>query len=338
VLAALLFLISVAPGPAQAALQRLNVVAGNSAADAEFVRQLELLREPGEQLKVVKVPAGGLAAAPAAAVSLAVDGEDAQQAANAGVRTRGLRGGGGAGAAPEPATAITVAVGVEAARSAVAQSGGEPLLLTMLSQGEYEALKASAGLSEARRRVGVLLRDPPVATQLALMAAALPAGSRRLGVVAAAQSGTQLRALEDAARPDWTLKVGTAADVQAIGAALRDVLPACDALLLLPDAIGDDPAATAAVLRMAAGAGVPVFGANDAMVRAGALAATLSDPEEMALQAHALGRRLADGSGDPVLVEAARPTGVSVNGNVARSLGLRLPSREELTQRVTAVR
>ena len=319
VVPALLFLLGMPAGMAQAAPTRLTVLTANDQlASTEFIQQLRNAQAPGGSFDVVRVPAAGrTAAAPAAQ----------EAAANSGVRTRGLRGG---------AEALTVAVGPEAARSAIEGEGREPLLLAMLSQIEYESLKASPALHRSDRRVGVLLRDPSMADQLALVDAALPQ-RRRLGVVATAESEPLLRELERAAGKTWSLQVATAPDTKSIAAALRGVLPNSDALMVLPDPIGDDQAATLAVLRAAAGAGVPVFGASEGMVRSGGLAAAVSTPAQLAQQAHAMGQKLAAGPGG-VLVESARPATVRVNGNVARGLGLRLPDERELTERVTATR
>ena len=319
VVPALLFLLGMPSGMAQAAPTRLTVLTANDQlASTEFIQQLRSTQAPGGSFDVVRVPAAGRgSAAPAAQDS----------AANSGVRTRGLRGG---------AEALTVAVGPEAARSAIEGEGREPLLLAMLSQIEYESLKASPALHRSDRRVGVLLRDPSMADQLALVDAALPQ-RRRLGVVATAESEPLLRELERAAGKAWILQVATAPDTKSIAAALRGVLPNSDALMVLPDSIGDDQAATLAVLRAAAGAGVPVFGASEGMVRSGGLAAAVSTPAQLAQQAHAMGQKLAAGPAG-VLVESARPATVRVNGNVARGLGLRLPDERELTERVTATR
>ena len=113
--------------------------------------------------------------------------------------------------------------------------------------------------------------------------------------------------------------------------------------MVLPDLIGDDQAATLAVLRAAATAGVPVFGASDGLVRSGGLAAAVSTPALLARQARALGQKLAAGGSNGngnggALVEPATPATVRVNVTVARALGLRLPDERELTERVTAAR
>ena len=252
---------------------------------------------------------------------------------NAGVRTRSLR-------APPPER-VTLAIGPEASHAALAQDDGQPLLLALLSRQEFEALPP------ARRpegQVAVLLRETSPADQLNLADALLP-GRRRLGLVVTTGSQALLRELRHAAEADargWSLQIETADDPLALGAALRAVLPRSDLLIVLPDAIGASQAATLAVLRAAAAAGVPVIGPNEGSVRSGALAASIATPERLARQAHGLGERLlartgGDNGGD-LLVEWAAPAQVRVNPHVARSLDLRLPSEQELTQRLAAPR
>lgn len=324
-----LLLLCMPPGLAQAAPTRMTVfTADDRTASAEFIQQLRDTQAPGSRFDLVRLPSDG------SSVPASTAATEEEQPANAGVRTRGLR----AGATPASggAEALMVAVGPGAARSAIEREGREPLLLAMLSQVEYENLKSSPGMRRTDRRVGVLLRDPSMADQLALVDAALPQ-RRRLGVVATAESEPLLRELERAAGKGWSLQVATAPDAKSIAVALRGVLANSDALMVLPDPIGDDQAATLAVLRAAAGAGVPVFGASEGMVRSGGLAAAVSTPAQLARQAHAMGQKLTAGPAG-VMVEAARPASVRVNANVARGLGLRLPDERELAERVTGAR
>lgn len=302
--------------------------ADDQPAHTEFVRQLQEMQEPGSRFALVRVTPGAPATAVASADSATTGAEDDR--VNAGVRTRGLR----SGTAGDP---LTVAVGPGAARVAIDRPGSEPLLLAMLSRLDYESLKALPGLRRTDRRVGVLLRDPAMADQLALVDAVLP-HKRRLGVVATSESEPLLRELQRAA-PGWELQIEYAPDPRSLATALKTVLPKSDALLVLPDLIGDDQAATLALLRGAASAGVPVFGASDGLVRSGGLAAAVSTPAQLARQARALGQKVAAaGSGTAPLVEAATPATVRVNATVARALGLRLPDERELTERVTAPR
>ncbi len=295
------------------------LLADEQPAHEAFVGALRESQEPGARIELQRVDA----AAPPAG----------EEPVNAGVRTRSAR-----SSAPADGP-VTVAVGPQAARIALERPGQEPLLLAMLSRLDYEQLKAgSTALRRGERRIGVLLRDPAMGDQLTLVDAVLP-GKRRLGVVVTPESEPLLRELQRAAAgpAGWELQVETAPDARSLAAALRAVVPRSDALMVLPDLIGDSQPATLAVLRAGAGAGLPVFGASEGMVRSGGLAAAVSTPAQLARQARALGQRVAAANAG-VLVEAATPATVRVNATVARGLGLRLPEERALTERVTAVR
>jgi putative ABC transport system substrate-binding protein len=309
----------------------LTVLLGDDvAAHAEFVQQLRAGQESGSRFDLVRVSPGGTEPA----VALDAVGSDPDRA-NAGVRTRSLR--------PSAAdTTLTLAVGAIAARIAVERPGQEPLVLAMLSRLDYEALKAaSPALRRSDRRVGVLLRDPAMADQLALVGAVLPQ-KYRIGVIATSESQPLVRELQRAAQgasPAWDVQVEYAPDATSLAAALRAVVPRSDALMVLPDLIGDSQAATLSVLRAGATAGLPVFGASEGLVRSGGLAAAVSTPAQLAQQARLLGQKVASGGGSSgPLVEAATPATVRVNATVARGLGLRLPQEQELTERLTVTR
>lgn len=313
------------------------LMADETAPHTEFLRQLRETREtrdPNSRFDVVRMSNGGADVSTASAASTTTI-ED-ERSVVAGVRTRSVR--------PSPAassiaadTGLTLAVGLTAARAAIERPGQEPLLLAMLTRLDYESLKTSPSFKRPDRRVGVLLRDPAMADQLTLVDAVLP-GKRRLGVVATAESEPLLRELQRAAQ-GWDLQIEYAPDAKSLGAALRAVLPRNDALMVLPDLIGDSQAATLAVLHASAGAGLPVFGANEGLVRSGGLAAAVSTPSQLAMQAQAMGLKLMSGGTNAgPMVEAATPATVRVNATVARGLSLRLPDERELTDRVTAVR
>ena len=319
---------------AAAAASLTVLMSDDNAAHSEFVQQLRASQEPGGRFELVRLsPTGEMPQT----IETASTGTDAEPRANAGVRTRSMR--------PSAADAnLTLAVGVAAARAAIERPGQEPLVLAMLSRLDYETLKAaSPALKRGDRRVGVLLRDPAMADQLALIGAVLPQ-KHRIGVVATPESEPLVRELQRAAQganPAWDVRVEYAPDAKSLAAALRTVVPMSDALMVLPDLIGDNQAAALSVLRAGAGAGLPVFGASEGLVRSGGLAAAVSTPSQLAQQARLLGQKVASagnsGNNSP-LVEAATPATVRVNATVARGLGLRLPEERELTDRLAATR
>jgi len=315
---------------ADASASSLTVLMGDDlAAHSEFVQHLRTGQEPGGRFELVRLSPSGVGGQQTAEAA----STEPERVANAGVRTRGLR-------SPPVDMGLTLAVGVPAARAALDRPGQQPLVLAMLSRLDYETLRASSpALRRGDRPVGVLLRDPAMADQLALVGAVLPQ-KHRIGVVATPESEPLVRELQRAAQgatPAWDVQVEYAPDARSLASALHLVVPRSDALMVLPDQIGDSQAATLAVLRAGAGAGLPVFGASEGLVRSGGLAAAVSTPAQLARQARLLGQKLAGASGGP-LVEAATPATVRVNMTVARGLGLRLPEERELTERLTVTR
>lgn len=231
---------------------------------------------------------------------------------------------------------LTIAVGLEAACAAIDGPARGPVVLAMLSRLDYEGLKGNAALRHPERPIALLLREPALADQLAMIEAILPARPR-LGVIASPESEPIVAELQRAA-VGWDLQVEYAPDPKSLAAALRRLVPHNDALMVLPDMVGDNQAATLAVLRAGAGAGLPVFGSSEGLVRSGGLAAAVSTPDQLARQALALGRKLAAAQANvagTVLVESAAPASVRVNATVARALGLPLPDARELTAKVT---
>ncbi|MDM0109031.1 ABC transporter substrate binding protein [Variovorax sp. J22R24] len=308
---------AVLPGTGAAAVIRV-LMADENAAHTEFVRQLRETQEAGSSLELIHVAAGR------------PSGESVEEDHSAGMRTRGVR------LAPTD-TPITMAVGVDASRTAIERPGQDPLVLAMLSRLDYESLKDNPALRRPDRWIGVLLREPAMADQITLIDAVMPQ-RRRLGVVVTAESEPMIRELRRAAN-GWDLQVEYATDAKALAAALRRLVPRSDALMVLPDLIGDSQPATLAVLRAGASAGLPVFGTSDGLVRSGGLAAAVSTPAQLAQQARLLGLKLASNTAaGGLLVECATPSTVRVNPTVARGLGMRLPEERELTERVTAIR
>ena len=310
----------------------LTVLMGDElAAHSEFVQHLRAGQEPGSRFELVRLSPGG-ADLPQTTETAGADPD--QRSANAGVRTRSMR-------ALAADANLTMAVGLPAARAALDRPGQQPLVLAMLSRIDYENLRAaSPALRRGDRRVGVLLRDPAMADQLALVAAVLPQ-KPRIGVVATPESEPLVRELQRAAQGSgaaWDVQVEYAPDAKSLAASLRAVVPRSDALMVLPDLIGDSQAATLSVLRAGAEAGLPVFGASEGLVRSGGLAAAVSTPAQLAQQARLLGQKLAGTGGSSPLVESATPAAVRVNATVARGLGLRVLEERELAERLTVTR
>lgn len=339
------------PGGLFAATDITLVVDDNSGAYGDFIAQLRTVSAASLRLTQGRIDTLPLSALGAAAPQQSAAADE--DSVLTGVRTRSARPSSLPPIAdPRPPAAETgklasepgvlVAVGARAARAVIARDGPEPVLLALLGWLEYEELRTQEALQRPGRAVGVLLRDPAPAQQLALIDAVLPA-KRRLGVIMTPQSDPLLKQLEAAASAwsirragtanelPWTIAVGNAPDARTLTSALQQVIPVSDALLVLPGPIGRTSAAGLSVLQAAAGANLPVFSGSEAMVRAGALAALVPSMPHLAQQAHALSQRLKRGPAGPPLVETPQQVLVRTNPHVARQLGLILPSDNALS-------
>lgn len=296
---------------------------GNGPYD-EFVQQLQMQQ-------ALRAPTS----APGATDDLALDG----------IRTRSLPplANSGRPAISQPSAAqparVTVAVGARAAQAALdATQERTPLLLALLSRMDYAALSRHPAMTQPQRPMAVLLREPALGVQLALARMMLPDASH-LGVIASADIEPLVAELRQAESP-LHVAVRYAVDAASLSDALRSILPEADALLILSDRLGNDATASLTLLHAAAAARKPAFATSEASVRAGALAAAIATPAQLASQALALSDQLAQGAAlrhapAPIL-QPAMSVSVRVNQNVAARLGIVLPNAARLAEQLNA--
>jgi putative ABC transport system substrate-binding protein len=184
------------------------------------------------------------------------------------------------------------------------------------------------------RRSALYLKQPP-ARQLALVRAALPE-ARRVGVVLGPTSRDCAGPLRAAAAAlGLTLHTREISASRELGDVLRELLPRVEVLLAVADPLVHNQDTVVNLLLASYRAGVPVLAYSEAYVAAGALAAVFTTPEQVGTE---IGSMLG-----PVLAhqELRLPPPsypqrfqVAVNPAVARSLGLELPSTQELERAV----
>lgn len=193
-----------------------------------------------------------------------------------------------------------------------------PVVATLLPRSVFEA---------QRRRIsapttGVVL-DQPAARQLALLRYAFP-HLRRVGVLLGPDSQQFQPSLEKAASEQGVqLNVYKVDGVTSIYPALQRVLDENDVLLAIPDAAVYNGGSIQNVLLASYRQKVPLMGFSPAYVRAGAMLALYSSPAQIGGLTVRVVRSVLSGV---ALQPVQSPTEfvVSVNANVARSLGFRL--------------
>ncbi|TVT76111.1 MAG: hypothetical protein FHP92_08765 [Denitromonas halophila] len=222
---------------------------------------------------------------------------------------------------------ILIAIGTRAAQ-VLSQRPDQRLICSLLTEQSYSALPPAV----AGQRTAVFI-DQPVARQLALIRAGLPEWSR-IAIVHGADSRDFVKAIH-AAAPALGLTTSTAAVTsnQTLYNALQTVLTTPSVLLAVPDPKVFNNFTIQNVLLTAYRHRSPVIGFSPAYVRAGAVMAVYSSPEQMGQQAAEIALQSLRGAPLP---EATHPRyfSVSVNPHVARSLAIELPDAATLEAQI----
>jgi ABC-type uncharacterized transport system substrate-binding protein len=239
---------------------------------------------------------------------------------------------GAAGPGREPD--VVIAVGTRAL-SAVLESRNAPIIATLVPRLSYERTLRTAKPLQNRWATAVFI-DQPYGRQLNLISLILP-GRQRIGVLATPEYEESVKLLAAAAQPRrFSIVSETVASPQNIYTGLVRVLGESDLLLALPDPGIFNAGTIHNVLLATYRAQQPVVGFSPAYVRAGALAALYSTPQQMAQQAAELALRALNAAGLPP-PQYPRVFSVGVNTTVARSLGITVEDAAVLAAKLVAM-
>lgn len=224
-------------------------------------------------------------------------------------------------------SAVIVTLGTRALAAALAREPATPVVAALLPRKAFEQAIATA--HALSRPVSAVFLDQPFSRQLNLIRLLLPNGSR-VGVLAGPEWDPQIGQLANTAREKKiTLVRETVSGPRDLHPALQRLLGEVDSILALPDSSVFNSSTLPNVLLTSYRNQQPVFGFSPAYVRAGALAAVFSSPQQNARQAAEMVLRALT-SGNLPQPQYPRTFSVSVNGTVARSLDLRVPEEAVL--------
>ena len=230
---------------------------------------------------------------------------------------------------------LTLAVGVAAAEAAADTANRAPVLAVLVPRSWF-AKSGRARLADGgRRNVSAIYVDQPFERQAQLVRLAFPE-ARRVGVLLsteqAALAGEIGAAL--AAQQLELVKQTVPADARLI-TPLEAVLGGSDLLLAVPDPQIFNRNTAQSIFLTTYRYRIPVQGYSHSLTRAGALLSLHSSPAQIGRQA-AEWLNQALQTATPRLPAPTYPAyfSVSVNEQVARSLGIALPAAAELEKRL----
>lgn len=220
---------------------------------------------------------------------------------------------------------MVVTVGVKAAER-VAKKTTQPMLAAMIPSHSYAGLLAQRS---GNKLTSAIFLDQPWRRQVNFLRAVLPE-RRKIGVLYSADTRLEIPVLRSELSNHGLTLIGSAlGSDDDLFTRLEAVLAASDVLLAVPDSAIYSSNNIRNILLSSYRRSIPLVGFSQSYVRAGALCAVFSTPEQLAAQAgHStasfLQTRKLPGAQYPAFYE------IAVNHEVARTLGLSIKPAESL--------
>lgn len=220
---------------------------------------------------------------------------------------------------------VFVALGSEAARVLLAGNVQAPILCALLPRAGFERLLSMNGRVMSGRLSAIYL-DQPMARQLMLIRLALPQPSR-LGVLWGPESSGHASSLRaQTAAYGMSLSEVVVSRVEDLSTGLPALLADSNVLLALPDPLVFNSSTIQNILLTSFRARVPIVAFSPAYVRAGALLALYTTPEQAGQQAAEQVWQVLQGKPLPDRPIEPNDFEVGVNAHVARALGVAFDS------------
>ena len=226
-------------------------------------------------------------------------------------------------------------IGTRAFADVVVQNTSARLIAMLIPEETYHALLQANPRREGK--TSAVYIEQPVQRNLELVRVALP--GRKPGILLGSESGALEKQLNRVSKelnlPLYLKKLNPRENLVT---ALDQVLKNCNVLVAFADPEVSNPATARHLLLTSYRFGIPVVAYSRAYVRAGALMAVYSSPEQFAQQAAEMLIRVVRNKSEMVPVpEYPRYFSVDINQNVARSLGIDLKSRHEIESSLRSI-
>lgn len=233
------------------------------------------------------------------------------------------------------AARLVVAVGVGAAEALAVLPDRPPVLAILVPRAWYLKTVRTRPGPGSRHDLSAIYLDQPFERQARLIRLALP-DVQRVGVLLSAEQSGVVGELDNALRAQGlSLVYATLTPDERLITPLETVLSKADLLLALPDPLVFNRNTAQSLFLTSYRYGDPVLGYSRSLTRAGALLSLHSSPAQIGRQAAEwIGSAMQEGT--VRLPPPAYPSyfSVSINDQVARSLGFALPPGAELEKRL----
>lgn len=231
---------------------------------------------------------------------------------------------------PESPQRIVVAVGSLAFRFSIQKARQPRVIAALVPRLSFEKLLQQYG---GGGPTSAIYLDQPEDRQMALISL-LPGPPATVGIVQSASGGISPSRLRSAAQK-YRLKLNeeTVSSERELASAVQLLTGQSDVMLATPDPGVFNPQSIQSILLSTYRARVPLIGFSPAYTKAGALLSLHSSVRQLAEQTAEMVRQAAAGSSLPA-PQSPREFELSVNRQVARSMGIELPSEATLVEQL----
>ena len=219
------------------------------------------------------------------------------------------------------ASTLIVAVGSQAFQTGLQQAKSSRVIAVLVPRSGYEKILQSF----SGRQSSAVFLDQTEERQLALISL-LPGPPGNVGVIRASSDAPAVRRLRASAQK-FRLKL-TEASVTAehdLAQAVQSLIGESDVILATPDPAVFNPQTIQSILLSSYRARIPLIGFSPAYTKAGALLSVHSSVRQLADQTAEMVRQTMLGNGLPS-PQSPQNFEVSINRQVARSMGIELPT------------
>lgn len=226
---------------------------------------------------------------------------------------------------------LYIAVGTKAATELASRD--VPVLDVLVPKAAYE--KLPRGSSQRSMPRSAVFLDQPMERQIALLLAALPA-TRNVGVLYSSPPQELPNVKHLLAEKNVHLRDRAVDGTQSLNDALESILSESDVLFVLADPVVYNAGTIRNILLTSYRKQIPLIGISQAYVKAGALCAIYSTPDQIAVQTAEAIRHYSE-SGKLPPAQYPKEFDVSVNMQVARSLDISVKDAVQLHEELRRV-
>lgn len=231
---------------------------------------------------------------------------------------------------PLPESNLIVAVGMKS--TALAMNSAVPVLSIFVSKSGFEKLQRESPQHRDRQNFSAIYLEQPGKRQVDLIAAALPE-AKNIGLLYSSLTPDIASLRKAVAESRLMLRESKVDSPDSISRELQSILQHSDVLLAIPDAQIFNSMTMRNILLSTYHGGIPLVGYSMPYVRAGALCAVFSTPQQFAAQANAMIKQFAE-TGRLPSAQYATEFDVMVNQQVARSLGIQIKETAALIRQI----